>query len=351
MGLSESDIEEIRQEVQFSKRPLIFYHDDPDGVSSYLLFLRAIGDGKGVIVKTRPNIDMKFIHKVEEYDPDRIFILDIAMVEQEFIDNANRPIVWIDHHGVMDRRKVKYFNPRIKDASDNVPVSTLSYQILERDIWIAMVGAVGDWTLPPFTDKFREKYPGLLPDDIKRPQDALFASPVGTLVKVFSFVLKGTTGDALKHVKLLSKIESPYEILEQQSEAGKKIYKRYLQINKPYEQLLNDIMRKVGKDRMIVYTYPENKMSFTGDVTNELLYRYPDKVILVGRVKDGEVKCSLRSPSSIVINSMLEKALSGIQGYGGGHEHACGVVVKHEQFKEFVDNLKKELTQEKPKIP
>jgi len=66
MGLSESDIEEIRQEVQLSKRPLIFYHDDPDGVSSYLLFLRAIGDGKGVIVKTRPNIDMKFIHKVEE---------------------------------------------------------------------------------------------------------------------------------------------------------------------------------------------------------------------------------------------------------------------------------------------
>jgi len=70
----------------------------------------------GVIVKTTPNIDKKFIRKVEEYSPDKIFILDIALVEQDFIDSMKTKIIWIDHHTPIKRYgNVKYYNPRIQN--------------------------------------------------------------------------------------------------------------------------------------------------------------------------------------------------------------------------------------------
>ena len=51
---------------------------------------------------------------------------------------------------------------------------------------------------------------------------------------------------------------------------------------------------------------------------------------------------SLRS-KEIIIRTVLEKALEGVQGYGGGHEHACGANVKKEDFDRFIENFKKQL--------
>ena len=94
---------------------------------------------------------------------------------------------------------------------------------------------------------------------------------------------------------------------------------------------------------MIVFTYSEKKMSFTGDLSNELLYMFPEKIILVAREKGGEMKCSLRSSGPVSVSEILKKALVGIDGYGGGHEHACGACIKNKDFKRFVENIKKQL--------
>jgi single-stranded DNA-specific DHH superfamily exonuclease len=80
-------------------------------------------------------------------------------------------------------------------------------------------------------------------------------------------------------------------------------------------------------------------MSFTGDLSNELLYRFPDKIILVGRKKGEDVRMSLRS-KNILLPGILEKSLSGLEGYGGGHEHACGASIKETDFKEFIERIK-----------
>ena len=80
-------------------------------------------------------------------------------------------------------------------------------------------------------------------------------------------------------------------------------------------------------------------MSFTGDLANELLYKYPDKIILVGRKKNDDVRMSIRSRNTL-IPPILEKSLSGLEGYGGGHEYACGANIKEEDFKEFVKRIK-----------
>ena len=144
--LTEKEVAKIRDELDHCNKPLFLFDDDPDCVSSFLLMYRYKKEGKGVLVKTNPKIDDKFLKYVEEYGPDKIFIMDIAEVEQEFLDKVHLPVIWIDHHELAERSKVYYFNPR-KHGS-NEPTSYLCYQVVQQDLWIAMAGIVGDWYYP-----------------------------------------------------------------------------------------------------------------------------------------------------------------------------------------------------------
>ena len=147
----------------------------------------------------------------------------------------------------------------------------------------------------------------------------------------------------MKNIKVLTRIESPNEILKQETAQGKFIFKSYEKINKLYDSLLESAMGQTNKDRLLVFTYSSDKMSFTGDLANELLYKFPDKIILVGRKKDDDVRMSIRSKNTLV-PPILEKSLAGLEGYGGGHEYACGANVKERDFKEFVERMKKNIT-------
>ncbi|MBI5871890.1 phosphoesterase, partial [archaeon] len=51
---------------------------------------------------------------------------------------------------------------------------------------------------------------------------------------------------------------------------------------------------------------------------------------------------SLRS-SRFILPAILKIALKGIEGFGGGHEHACGATIKKEDFSRFVEQLKESL--------
>jgi single-stranded DNA-specific DHH superfamily exonuclease len=345
--LTEKEVEQLRDELATAKRPLFFFHDDPDGLASFLLLYRMANEGKGVIVKASPRLAGNiFSSKVDEYGADKVFVLDLAIVEQEFIDSVKVPVIWIDHHAPLQRENVKYFNP--KTRGQGTPVAYLCWQVSQKDLWIAMAGCVGDWFMPgaEIVEKFRKEYPDLLPAEIKKPEDALFNSKLGLLVKILSFNLKGSTGDTLKSVKILTRIENPNEILNRETPRGKLIFKSYEKVNDDYEKLRSLALKaetKEKKDRLLMFTYTEDRLSLTKDLANELLYRFPDKVILLGREKSGEVRCSLRSGTKIKLLEGLTRALIGIEGYGGGHEHACGAAIKKHDFKRFVENLRREL--------
>ena len=62
-------------------------------------------------MKSDPKVDLKFLRKVQEYNPDKIFIVDVPLLEQEFVDEVKRPVIWIDHHPVLDIKGIKYYNP------------------------------------------------------------------------------------------------------------------------------------------------------------------------------------------------------------------------------------------------
>ncbi len=339
--LTEKDYAEIRKELDESKNPLFLFHDDADGLTSFLLLYRSLGRGSGMMVKSVPKVDHRFVSRASQEEFDKIFVADVAMMEQSFVDTVKKPIIWIDHHQPVQLENVRYFNPRSSNISDNYPASYLCYKVSgkEEDLWIAMTGIVGDWFIPEFADEFAKKYPDLWGKNIKKPDDAMYETRLGELIKIFSFVLKGPTFDAIKCMKMMTRINDPYEILEQKTPTGKYLYGKYEQINKYYQEIYDAAKKEVKRGKFLIYTY-KGEQSLSGEVSNELLHFNPKKVILIGRERDGEVRMSLRGSGKNVILPRLKKALEGVKGYGGGHEYACGAAVKIEDFPKFVEQLK-----------
>lgn len=342
MSLKKEEIEYIKEEYDKSLRPLIFYDDDPDGLTSFLQFYRYKDSAKGIIVKSSPELKERFYRNVNEYKPDTIFILDKPLVSQDFIDLCGgKKIIWLDHHAPQNNKGVKYFNPRVHNDNDNLPTSYWTYKIFKKDLWIAMAGIVGDWALPKdISNEFKEKYPELLPDDVNLAQDALFDTKIGKISRIFSFLLKGKTNEVMKAIKILTRIKSPDELLKHNTPQTKFLYNKYIKIEEEYQKLYSLV--DTSDKKIISYLYKDAKISFTSDLSNELLYRYPDRLIIIGREKDGDIKASFRS-SKLILPPILQKALVNIEGYAGGHDHACGGSIKAKDFEKFFQQIKEQI--------
>ncbi len=341
MGLSENQLQELKQIFDSSVRPVILFDDDPDGLASFLLIYKHIREGKGIPVKNAPELGPELAQKVNDYAPDIVIIVDVPIINQEFIDKIKTRVVWIDHHPVVKRHGVEYYNPRIAEPEDNRPTSYWVYKALKENLWIAMIGMIGDWFFPEqeVIDEFIAEYPDLLSSDIKRPEIALHNSRLGELIKIISFNLKGKTSEVIKSIKVFTRIKDPYEILEQKTSGGRFIYKKYNRLKDTYYELIKQVKVK-PQDKLVLFVYENPDYSFSAEISNELIYKYPDKIILVAWEYGGEYKCSLRS-TKLSLPLIIEKALEGVTGYGGGHDHASGACVKINDFKQFIENIRK----------
>jgi single-stranded DNA-specific DHH superfamily exonuclease len=340
---------QARDELDTSTNPVFLFDDDCDGLCSFLLLWRYLREGKGFVVKGRPLVDLKYARKIEENGPDKVFVLDVPEIGQDFLDAAHEmgaPVVWIDHHPPVERNYVKHFNPRYKGESR--PTSQLCYEIVEneKDKWIAATGTVSDWMYTDFVRKFSERNPGLISPEAKTAEAALFDTRLGMLARILSFNMKGKLSDVMKSIKALTRIAGPEEILSQQSEGGKFIYRRFELVDRKYGKLLAEAKRKRSRDEMLVYIYSDDEWSLTKDLSNEMVYRNPDKVVIIGRQRNGEAKMSIRSVHH-VLPPIIQKALAGVEGYGGGHEHACGANVKSQDLERFLRQFREEIEKEK----
>jgi len=339
--ISRKEILSIRNELIKSKNPLFIFHNDCDGLSSFLLLYGFAKKGKWIMFRKKvPEINESFLKDIKKYEPDKIFVLDIAIVDQKFIDGANVPIIWIDHHIPITRKNVKYFNPRIKNKNDHRPVSYWCYKIAREPLWVAMFGCIGDYFVPEFINKFIKKYPHLA-KKTSNPDEIIFDTKLGELVKMISFNLTGNKKEVEKFITLMTKIKEPQEILERKTKFGKTIYEKYQMVKEEYDKVIKDALKQ-KEDKILVYTYKEKKYGFAGVVSNELRYRTDAKLIVVAKEKGNEMICSLRS-KGINILPIIEKSFKGIEGKGGGHEAAAGAVIKKSDFDKFITNLKKNL--------
>ena len=339
--LTKKEIKLVREELVTAKNPLFFHDGDGDGLAAFLLLYRMHREGKSISLTSTSYLGKMFLRKVWELNPDKVFILDIPVVEQDFLNEVRRPVFWIDHHPPLERYNVKYLNPRFKDPDAYIPTSRMAYQISgnESDLWIATAGCLADYYMPDFIDKFIKKYPQYLPKK-KDLSTTVFKSPVSKLVKLFFFLQKGPQSEVRKSIKVLSRIHHPDEIFKQETNQGKFLYKRFVQINKMYESLLKEAKKCVTRSKLLLFNYTEEKWSFTANLSNELSALYSKKYIIIARRKSGEMKCSLRGKN---VQSVLEKSLVNIEGRGGGHPDACGAVIKERDWDRFLVAFKEEI--------
>jgi len=339
--LSQKQLDEIRKLVESAQNPLFFFDNDADGLCSFLLLQRAIGRGKGVAVKSFPGLNESYIRKVEELNPDMVFILDKPRVDKEFIESVNEkaiPLVWIDHHNVQVEEslmeKTHYFN----SYPSSEPVTYLCYNVFKRqqDLWIAMVGCIGDVYMPDFAKDFAEKNPELF-DSKLTAFDSLFLTEIGKVVAMFNFGLKDTTTNVIKLIKFLMKSQNIQDILQENS-STKQLHERYNQLKSVYNKMIKKAESQLNDSKLLFFSY-SGSTSMSSEISNELKFKHGDKLIAVAFRKQDKANISVRGENA---RKYTLEAIKDIEGAsGGGHELACGVQVPIDKLDEFQANLQK----------
>ncbi|MBS3070869.1 DHH family phosphoesterase [Candidatus Pacearchaeota archaeon] len=340
--LNKNQIEEIRKHLEKAQNPVFFFDNDSDGLCSFLLLQKYSNKGKGIPIRSFPELSVEYFRKIFELNADYIFILDKPLIAAEFFEEAkkyNIPIVCIDHHDI-DKSKipefVNYFNP-VFDGVNDGPTTYLCYQISQKkeDMWIAIVGCVADRFLPDFYQEFREIYPDLTIDS----EDAFevrYKSQIGKITNMLSFALKDRTTNVVNMMKFMSNAKNPYEVLEE-SQNNYTMHKRFNQINLKYKNLLEKAEKFYNLNKKILFFKYAGDLSISSDVANELCYMFPDKIVVVAYISGMKVNISARGKK---VRDAVSNAVEGLENStSGGHEEAVGAKVMTEDLEKFREKI------------
>ncbi|MFH0831989.1 MAG: DHHA1 domain-containing protein [archaeon] len=340
--IAEEKLSEFRELLHTAQNPLFLFDNDTDGLSAFLLLRRVSGKGKGVAIKSFPDLNASYIRKLHEFNPDYVFILDKPLMAKEFVEAAlslGIKVVWLDHHPLQEHENVLYFNPLSGNPETNEPTSYWAYRIANKkeDMWLAMLGCIGDWFLPEFSSEFSEQYPDIF-SDVRTAAQALYETQIGKIAKIVSFAMKDRTTNVVRMIKFLIEVKDLHEILEENSKT-RTIYKRYREINQKYSKLL-DKAKATAQQKLLFFQYAGD-LSISGELANELFYNFPDKTVAVAYIKGSDAQISLRSKGDI--REKTAKAMSGLEGRSGGHKNACAAKVSVSDLPKFRENLEGEI--------
>ncbi|MEA3248080.1 MAG: DHHA1 domain-containing protein [Nanoarchaeota archaeon] len=344
--ISSEQLQEIRNWLETSQNPLFFFDNDADGLCAFLILQRAIGRGKGVAIKSFPDLKEQYLKKVEELNPDVIFILDKPCVSKEFVEGIEErglPIIWIDHHETKTPKeiieKTFYFNS-IPSAE---PTTYIAQKIFNRqeDLWLAIIGCIGDVYMPDFAEKFSKENPELFNSQLSA-FDALHSSEIGKMVRMLNFGLMDTTTNVVKLLKYLFKAKNAYDLLEE-NQYTKQLHKRNSQLNEFYNKQIDKAEANYDeKSSLLFFSYSGNT-SMSSEIANRLYYNHKDKLIIVAFKRPEKINISIRGKNALKITYEAIKDIENATG--GGHENATGAMVPIDEFEKFKENIK-QLTKE-----
>lgn len=345
--LAKTQLEEIKEHLEKSQNPIFFFDNDNDGLTSFLQLKRMIGRGKGIPIKSYPDLNAEYFKKVKESNSDYVFILDKPVVSEDFLNQVkeyNLPLVWIDHHDIEPPKQkwINYYNP-FKEKKTNEPVSYICHKITNKkeDIWIAVIGCISDAFIPDFYEEFCKKYPELGKKNPKSAFDILFNSEIGKIARIMDFSLKDSVTNVSNTLKFMAEIKSPYDLLEE-NEKTKKILSKYYEINEKYKYLLNQIKAQTDK-KLIFFTYA-GQFSISANLANRIKYEFPDKYVVIGHKKEGFINISLRGKN---IRNITLEAIKNIENAtGGGHELATGARIPEDKIEKFKENIERIIDEE-----
>jgi single-stranded DNA-specific DHH superfamily exonuclease len=342
--LNKKQINEIKKHLNKAQNPLFFFDNDADGLCSFILLQKYIGAGKGVPIKSFPSLTKEYTRKIRELNPDYIFILDKPEVSLEFFEEVhkiNLPIIWIDHHitDVEIPDYVNYYNPSLTEKI-NAPVTALCYQITKQNLWIAITGCISDKFSPEFYIDFQKKYPDLSTVSNKA-NDILYQSGIGKISRLLNAGLKDKTTNVINMIKFLINAKNPYEVIDE-NQKNHTMHQRYDFINGKQKKLIKKAKEKYNKKSKILFFEYSGDMSISADLSNELNYLFPDKIIVVAYLTGSKANISVRGEN---IKNKTLKIIKGLkESTGGGHENAVGAMINKEDLREFEERMNKEFT-------
>ncbi|MCK4649825.1 DHH family phosphoesterase [Candidatus Pacearchaeota archaeon] len=338
--LNSTQLQEIRNQLETSQNPLFFYDNDVDGLCSFLVLRRALDRGKGVAIKSFPELKAQYTKKIDELNPDVIIILDKAELSKEFADHAEEkgvPILWIDHHESKTPQetiqKTSYYNSHPSAE----PISFIAQKIFNRpqDLWLAIIGCIGDVYTPDFAEQFAEENPDLLPKNTDA-FTALQTTTIGKIARMLNFGLMDTTTNILKLIKYLFKATTPYDLLEE-NPYTKQFHKRVNQLEAFFQKQIQKAEAQLDKkSSLLFFTYSGNT-SMSSEISNRLAFNHKDKLIVVAFLRPEKANISVRGKNALKITKTAIENILGATG--GGHEKATGAMVPISDFEKFKSNI------------
>ena len=346
--LTEKQVEEIREHLEKAQNPVFFFDNDEDGLCSFVLLRKYSDKGRGVPIKSFPELSVEYFKKAQELNADYIFILDKPLVSIDFLNEAhkyNLPIVWIDHHPTDAKipEFVDYYNPLFNKEKTNEPVTALCYQISQKkeDLWISIAGCISEKFTPENYLEFKEQYPELT-NESKEPWDLYYNSDIGKVARMLSFGLKDRITNVVQMLKYLNKTKSPYDVLNENSK-NKTMHQRFNEIEKKYKKLVAEAKEKSKQYKnLLIYEY-SGETAISSDLSNRLMYLFPERIILIMRTVGNEIKISGRGPK--VREIYLDTIKDFENARGGGHEVAIGGKIELIDLEKFKEKIVKRVEQ------
>jgi single-stranded DNA-specific DHH superfamily exonuclease len=341
--INEEKLSELKELLEHSQNPLIFYDNDSDGFCSYLIIRRVLGRGKGVQIKSYPELTSQYLHKVNELNPDSIIVLDKADISEEFIngiEERNIPIIWVDHHNSNTNKKLiektNYFN----SFPESEPTTYIIQKTFNRDedLWLAMIGCISDVYTPSFGNKFEKKYPELYNSNLSA-FNALHSTEIGKFSLMINFGLMNSVSNVIKMSKYLEKANSPYDILEENFYT-KEFHARYKELKAELDKLCKKALETKQKNRKILYFSYAGQTSMSALLANQLYFEYPEKLIIVAYKKPDKINLSIRGIQALEFTEKLVKEISN--SVGGGHPEATGAMIPSlelDNFEKFIEEF------------
>ena len=338
--LHQNQLQEIRSWLEASQNPLFFFDNDVDGLCSFLILRRAIGRGRGVAIKSFPDLKEQYLRKVEELNPDAVFILDKAELSKEFaeaVEEKGIPMIWIDHHETKTSKEVIEKTSYYTSFPSSEPTTYIAQKIFNRqeDMWLAMIGCIGDVYVPDFAENFVKQSPELFNSNITA-FDALHSTEIGKFAKMLNFGLMDSITNVVKLIKYLFKATSAYDLLEE-NQYTKQFHKRYAELNEFYNKQIEKAETIVDeKSPLLFFTY-SGSISMSSEIANKLFYNHKDKLIIVVFKRSDKANISIRGKDALTIT---KKAIENIEGAtGGGHKEATGAMIPIDNLKKFKKNI------------
>lgn len=345
-----NEIEKKKEELMNfidDSRLSIIYHSDVDGIISAVLMINALKSfGKSVSEFIPANYGQ--MDNIEDKVQGKVIFLDMRIPENVYKKFINLGLCIIDHHELIEERSnFLYINPKIWGDYKYTPNSLIVYRLFENEIrdydWLAAIGVISDAggkENREFIEKVAKKY------NIKLGSDEfLFDNKFGQAADIINSItiLHPKTG-AKEATELLLEIKNLDEIYR--NEIFSKSYKN---VNSKIKELL-DKFDRLSEVHGNIYFFDLDKKygkySSTIATIIGLNPKYKGKIIVIGKdINEEQRRYSIRANGiEINLNSIVNEILKHINGEGGGHNKAVGLIINkidEDRFKnEFIELIK-----------